>query len=139
QNQPGRPVPDRFHRPVNRRGYAIAPGRHRTDARSDGRGPPARLTARGRPGGFSSFHFIYRSLQHRFNQKPMSPISSATFTVNGILYAPPARPVVAICLDGSADEYFDAALARGRMPNFQQLSVRGYRGLARGAMPSFTN
>ena len=66
----------------------------------------------------------------------MSPISSATFTVNGILYAPPARPVVAICLDGSADEYFDAALARGRMPNFQQLSVRGYRGLARGAMSS---
>lgn len=69
----------------------------------------------------------------------MSSISTTSFTVNGISYTPPARPVVAICLDGSADEYFDAALARGRMPNFQQMSVRGYRGLARGAMPSFTN
>jgi len=46
---------------------------------------------------------------------------------------------VVICLDGSADEYLDAALARGRMPNLQSLSVRGYRGLARGAMPSLTN
>jgi phosphonoacetate hydrolase len=44
-----------------------------------------------------------------------------------------------ICLDGSADEYFDAALVRGRMPCLQQMSVRGYRGFARAAMPSFTN
>jgi len=69
----------------------------------------------------------------------MPAISTTSFTVNGITYTPPARPIVAICLDGSADEYFDAALVRGRMPNFQQMSVRGYRGLARGAMPSFTN
>jgi phosphonoacetate hydrolase len=44
-----------------------------------------------------------------------------------------------ICLDGSADEYLDAALARGRMPNLQRLSVKGYRGFARAAMPTFTN
>jgi phosphonoacetate hydrolase len=62
-----------------------------------------------------------------------------TFTVNGRAYNPPDRPVVAICLDGSADEYFDAALARRRMPNFERISVDGYRGFARGAMPSFTN
>jgi phosphonoacetate hydrolase len=61
------------------------------------------------------------------------------FTVNGRTYRPPSCPVVAICLDGSADEYFDAALARGRMPNLQRISVSGYRGFARGQMPSFTN
>jgi phosphonoacetate hydrolase len=44
-----------------------------------------------------------------------------------------------ICLDGSADDYLNAALARGRMPNLQRISVQGYRGLARGQMPSFTN
>lgn len=66
-------------------------------------------------------------------------IRTTPFTVNGRTYRPPARPVVIICFDGSADEYLDATLARGRMPHLQQMSVRGYRGLARGAMPSFTN
>ncbi len=69
----------------------------------------------------------------------MTTIQTTSFTVNGRTYQPPARPVVVICLDGSADEYFDAALARGRMPNFQRMSVTGYRGFARGALPSFTN
>jgi len=69
----------------------------------------------------------------------MTAISTQSFTVNGRIYRPPARPVVVICLDGSADEYFDAALARGRMPNLQRMAVNGYRGFARGAMPSFTN
>jgi phosphonoacetate hydrolase len=63
----------------------------------------------------------------------------AQFTVNQRVYRPPDRPVVVICLDGSADEYLDAALARGRMPNLHKMSVNGYRGFARGAMPSFTN
>ena len=67
------------------------------------------------------------------------PISTESFAVNGRAYYPPARPIVVICLDGSADEYLDAALARGRMPNLQRISVSGHRGLARGAMPSFTN
>jgi phosphonoacetate hydrolase len=66
-------------------------------------------------------------------------MSTQPFTVNGRSYAPPARPTVVICVDGCADEYLDAALARGRMPNLQRISVSGYRGLARGAMPSFTN
>ncbi len=64
---------------------------------------------------------------------------AACFTVNGRTYRPPARPVVVICLDGSATEYFDAAGARGRMPHWQRLSVAGYRGMARAAMPTFTN
>jgi phosphonoacetate hydrolase len=64
---------------------------------------------------------------------------TTSFTVNGRTYSPPARPLVAICLDGSADDYFDAALARGRMPVLQRMSISGWRGFARGAMPSFTN
>ena len=62
-----------------------------------------------------------------------------SFTVNGRSYNPPARPIVGICLDGSADEYLDEALVRGLMPNVGRLAVKGYRGLARGQMPSFTN
>ncbi|PYM14469.1 MAG: phosphonoacetate hydrolase [Verrucomicrobia bacterium] len=69
----------------------------------------------------------------------MPPISTQAFTVNGRAFHPPGRPVVVVCLDGSADEYLDAAVARGRMPNLQRISVAGYRGLARAAMPSFTN
>jgi len=63
----------------------------------------------------------------------------ALFSVNQRAYDPPSRPVVVICLDGSADDYLDAALARGRMPNLQRMAIRGFRGFARGAMPSFTN
>ena len=66
-------------------------------------------------------------------------IAAVSFAVNGRKYTPPKRPVAVICLDGSADEYLDAAIARGRMPNVQRLSIRGYRGFARGALPSFTN
>jgi phosphonoacetate hydrolase len=65
--------------------------------------------------------------------------STKPFTVNGRTYSPPALPVTVICLDGSADEYLDCALARGRMPHLQRISVSGYRGFARGQMPSFTN
>jgi phosphonoacetate hydrolase len=61
------------------------------------------------------------------------------FTLNGRTYRPSAAPTVVICLDGSADEYLDAAMARGRMPNLQRFSVQGYRGFGRGAMPSLTN
>lgn len=67
------------------------------------------------------------------------PPSTQPFTVNGRTYAPPPRPIVVICLDGSADEYLDAALARDRMPHLQRMAVRGYRGMARAALPSFTN
>src|SRR5919108_3862412 len=69
----------------------------------------------------------------------MSQLATQPFEVNGRAYHPPARPIVVICLDGSADEYLDSALARGRMPNLQRMAVNGYRGLARGALPSFTN
>jgi phosphonoacetate hydrolase len=67
-----------------------------------------------------------------------TPIA-CSFTVNGRTYTPPACPIAVICLDGSADEYLDAALARGRMPNLARMSATGWRGFARGQMPSFTN
>lgn len=67
-----------------------------------------------------------------------TPLACA-FTVNGRTYRPPARPVAVICLDGSAAEYFDVAAARGRLPNWQRLCATGYRGVARAAMPTFTN
>ena len=63
----------------------------------------------------------------------------ASITVNSRTYQLPQRPIVVICLDGSADDYLDAALARGRMPNLQKIQLAGFRGFARGAMPSFTN
>lgn len=69
----------------------------------------------------------------------MSSIASCVFEANGRRYAPPSRPIAVICLDGSADEYLDAAIARGRMPHVQAMSVAGWRGLARAAMPTFTN
>lgn len=46
---------------------------------------------------------------------------------------------MAICLDGSADDYLDAAMARGLMPTLQKFCVDGARSLARAAMPTFTN
>jgi len=61
------------------------------------------------------------------------------FEVNGRRYKPPARPIVAICLDGTSDEYLNAALARDRMPLLKKIAVEGFRGIARGALPSFTN
>jgi phosphonoacetate hydrolase len=62
-----------------------------------------------------------------------------TFTVNGRRYQPPQRPVVVVCLDGSADDYLVAAAAHERIPNLQRISRTGHRGLARAALPSFTN
>ncbi len=61
------------------------------------------------------------------------------FEVNGRIYRPRELVYVAICLDGSADEYIDAAIARGLMPHLQRMSAEGGRYRARGVMPSFTN
>lgn len=69
----------------------------------------------------------------------MSAPTTRPFTVNGVAYQPPAKPVAVICLDGSADDYLDAALDRGLMPSLQRFAVTGWRGLARAAMPTFTN
>lgn len=66
-------------------------------------------------------------------------MNTKSFEVNGRQYDPPAKPIVVICMDGSADEYLDITMAHGRLPNIQKMSVSGYRGMVRGALPSFTN
>jgi phosphonoacetate hydrolase len=67
------------------------------------------------------------------------PVNTTPFSVNGRTYRPPPRPVVVVCIDGCADEYLSAAMCRGRLPNIQNMSARGYRGMCRAALPSFTN
>lgn len=66
-------------------------------------------------------------------------ISTQSFSVNGKTYSPSAKPIVVICIDGSADEYLDVTLAHDRMPNLKKMSLKGYKGMVRGALPSFTN
>lgn len=66
-------------------------------------------------------------------------MKAAEFEVNGKNYSCPDKPVVAICLDGTADEYLCAAMMRGLMPVLQKLCVNGTRAIARAAMPTFTN
>jgi len=65
--------------------------------------------------------------------------STTAFTVNGRTYQPTAAPIVVVCLDGCANEYLDAAILRGRMPNLSRMILSGWRGMARAAMPTFTN
>lgn len=64
---------------------------------------------------------------------------SSSFCVNGRRYALPPVPLVVICVDGCGDEYLSTSLAHGRMPNLARMILQGYRGLVRGALPSFTN
>lgn len=66
-------------------------------------------------------------------------ISSQPFTINNRTYRPAARPLVAVCIDGCGDEYLDATLAHDRMPHLKSMARNGYRGMVRGALPSFTN
>src|SRR5690606_1542472 len=41
--------------------------------------------------------------------------------------------------DGSADEYLDTTMAHDRMPHLKTMILKGYKGMVRGALPSFTN
>ncbi|MGZ8900005.1 MAG: phosphonoacetate hydrolase [Limisphaerales bacterium] len=66
-------------------------------------------------------------------------MNSASFQVNGRNYSCPSQPIVAICLDGTSDEYLCAAMMRGLMPTLQRMCLDGVRSLARAAMPTFTN
>ena len=61
------------------------------------------------------------------------------FEVNGRNYCLPSQAVVVICIDGCADEYLSVSMAQGRMPRTLEMSRQGYRGMVRGALPSFTN
>lgn len=73
--------------------------------------------------------------------------SGASVTVNGTAYRTDFKaPRVAICLDGSQQEYIDKAMEIGAMPNWAKLLDRRYpspsigvHALATGVMPSYTN
>jgi len=64
-------------------------------------------------------------------------------TVNGRNYALGPVPVVVICADGCSPEYIDAVIVDGRAPALARMRATllnsGYDGLARAAMPTFTN
>lgn len=61
------------------------------------------------------------------------------FQANNRTYNPPAKPIAVICIDGCADEYISESIAKGYMPRLEEMVKTGYRGMARGALPSFTN
>ena len=66
-------------------------------------------------------------------------VSTKPVESNGRHYAAPARPIAVLCIDGCADEYITESIAQGRMPRLEAMVKSGYRGMARGALPSFTN
>jgi phosphonoacetate hydrolase len=59
--------------------------------------------------------------------------------VNGRPYRWPARPAVVVCLDGSAFEYVDRAIAAGAAPFLGSLVGSRFFQLVESALPSFTN
>lgn len=59
--------------------------------------------------------------------------------VNGRTYRWPSRPVVVVCLDGSAFDYVDRAIAAGVAPFLRSLAGLKYFRLVESALPSFTN
>lgn len=63
----------------------------------------------------------------------------SSFITNNRHYHPSAHPIAVICLDGCADEYLSTAIARGKMPRLAAMARDGWRGVVRGALPSFTN
>ncbi len=65
--------------------------------------------------------------------------STQPFVVHDRTYQPPASPLAVICVDGCADEYLSESLLAGCMPRLADMISGGYRGLVRGALPSFTN
>lgn len=69
----------------------------------------------------------------------MNNISTNSFQANCKTYRPAGSPIVVICIDGCADEYLDVTAAHGRLKSLMQMSKAGYRGMVRGALPSFTN
>jgi hypothetical protein len=59
--------------------------------------------------------------------------------VNGRAYRWPEEPVVVVCLDGSAVEYIDRAIAAGAASFLQSVVDSGFFELVDSALPSFTN
>ena len=62
-----------------------------------------------------------------------------TLHVNGRTYRRPTRPVVVVCIDGCAPEYFEHGLAHGLLPALARFRERGFYATANCVVPSFTN
>ncbi len=69
----------------------------------------------------------------------INSIVATEFTVNERSYKLKNKPIAVLCLDGCSNEYLDASLAKNCIPNIAKMMRHGYRGSARGALPSFTN
>ena len=63
----------------------------------------------------------------------------AEFAVNDRSYRLASGPMAVVCVDGCEDAYLNVALEQGRMPQLAGILAGGWRGMARGALPSFTN
>ena len=59
--------------------------------------------------------------------------------MNDRSYRLPSGPMAVVCVDGCEDAYLNVALEQGRMPQLAGILAGGWRGMARGALPSFTN
>ncbi|MDG1832475.1 MAG: alkaline phosphatase family protein, partial [Verrucomicrobiota bacterium] len=73
------------------------------------------------------------------DESTVARIDMADFSINGRSYRLPSGPVAVVCVDGCEEAYLDVALTRGRMPQLAAILEDGWRGVARGALPSFTN
>ena len=60
-------------------------------------------------------------------------------SVNGRTYRWPGRPTVVVCLDGSAFDYIDRAIAAEVAPFLRSLAGLKFFKLVESALPSFTN
>ena len=60
-------------------------------------------------------------------------------TINGRQYKLPEQPVVVICIDGNAPEYFEVAMKQGRIPFVKSLIDQGFYHDSYCVIPSFTN
>ena len=61
-----------------------------------------------------------------------------TAKLNGRRYRSPARPVVVVCIDGSAPGYIQQGLKDGILPNIKGFMEAGFNAEADGVIPSFT-
>jgi phosphonoacetate hydrolase len=60
-------------------------------------------------------------------------------SVNGRSYRVPTRPVVVVCIDGCAPDYFSEGLATGRLPALARFKADGFYTACDCVIPSFTN
>src|SRR2546430_1385616 len=66
-------------------------------------------------------------------------MNGRTVAVNGRTNRWPTASVVVVCLDGSAFEYIDRAIAAGVAPYLRSLAALESFRLVQSALPSFTN